>query len=46
MKAKSIKEKFIKDFGIRLAEKVEECAEKHANGINDQNRGSDPFKWA
>jgi hypothetical protein len=45
-KNKSIKEKFIKDFGIELANKVEECAEYHANGINSKNRGSDPFKWA
>lgn len=41
-----IEEKFVKDWGEELAQKVWECAYSHANGINDANKGSDPFKWA
>jgi hypothetical protein len=40
-----IREKFVKDWGEELANKIEEAANYHRNGINDQNIG-DPFKWA
>jgi len=47
-KVKSIKEKFIKKFGVELANKIEEAADTHSNDLffNMENKGSDPFKWA
>ncbi len=44
-KVKSIRDKFVKEFGEELAEKLEAAAECHRNGVNDGNKGSDPFKW-
>jgi len=41
----SVKEKFVRDWGEDLAQKVEEAANSHRNGVNDQKIG-DPFKWA
>lgn len=43
---KSIKSSFIKHFDKETAAIIEKCAEKHSNGVNSQNVGSDPFKWA
>lgn len=43
---KTIKTRFIKDFGEELAGKVEECAVGHSNEVNSRNKGEDPFKWA
>ena len=40
-----IREKFVKDWGEELAKKIEEAANCHRNGINDQNIG-EPFQWA
>lgn len=40
-----IRKKFVKRFGEKLAVKLEEATEFHGNGINDKNKGSDPFKW-
>jgi hypothetical protein len=45
MENNKIKEKFIKDWGEELANKIEEAANYHRNGVNDQEIG-DPFKWA
>jgi hypothetical protein len=42
---KSIREKFVNDFGEEFASKLECAADCHANGINSENKGSDPFKW-
>jgi hypothetical protein len=43
---KSIKELFITDFGEEEAGRIEKAAIGHGNGINDTNKGNDPFKWA
>lgn len=42
----SIRDKFVAVFGEDEAQRIEASACEHANGINDANRGSDPFKWA
>lgn len=42
---KTIRTKFEKEFGKELANSLESAAIQHANGINSDNRGSDPFKW-
>ncbi len=42
---RTIRTKFVKDFNEDLAEKLEAAAEKHSNGVNNKNKGSDPFKW-
>jgi len=42
----SIREAFADRFGEGEAAKIEAAAEMHANGVNDGNKGSDPFKWA
>lgn len=42
----SVREQFVEQFGEAEAAAVEAAAEEHAHGINDKNRGSDPFKWA
>lgn len=42
----SVKDDFIKRFGVKEAEAIERAAESHGNGINDRRRGDDPFKWA
>jgi hypothetical protein len=36
----------VAQFGEEEAAKIETVAEQHGNGINDQNRGSDHFRWA
>jgi hypothetical protein len=41
-----IREKFVKDFGEEQAQMIEQVANSHANGVNDRNKGKDPFKWA
>lgn len=41
-----IRDKFVAVFGEDEALCMEASAEEHANGINDANRGTDPFKWA
>lgn len=42
----SIREQFIKDFDEETADKIINAAKYHANGINNENIGSDEFKWA
>jgi hypothetical protein len=42
----TVRDGFVKRFGEENASAVERAAEKHCNGVNDQKRGSDPFKWA
>ncbi len=42
----SIRTAFEAKFGAEQAEAIFDAAEGHGNGINDANRGSDPFKWA
>ncbi len=42
----SVRADFVVCFGEEQAARIEAAAEEHANGINDVNRGSDPFKWA
>jgi hypothetical protein len=42
----SIREAFAEKFGEDQAQLIEAAAESHANGVNSENRGSDPFKWA
>lgn len=44
--ATGIRGKFVERFGEDQAVAIERAANEHANGINDENRGSDPFKWA
>ena len=45
---KSIREKFVKDFGEKQALKVEECSDSHLAylGFTRKNLGSDKFKGA
>jgi hypothetical protein len=42
----SVREKFVARFSESEALAIEAAADEHGNGINDQRRGSDPFKWA
>lgn len=42
---KSIRNKFIKDFSEDEAVALEAAAERHGNGVNNENTGSDKFKW-
>lgn len=42
---KTIRTKFVEDFGEDLAIKLESAAEKHSNEINNKDKGDDPFKW-
>ena len=42
----SVRDSFEQQFGVDLADRVVMAANEHANGVNDTNRGSDPFKWA
>lgn len=42
----SVRNSFVEQFSEREALLVEDAAESHGNGINDKNRGTDPFKWA
>ena len=41
----SVRESFANKFGEEQALAVEAAAEEHRNGLNDRNKGSDPFKW-
>ena len=40
------REKFVKAFNEQTAQKIEACASEHGNGVNNKNKGSDPFKNA
>lgn len=42
---KSVRESFVNFFGEDQAQKIEESAKSHKNGIHDEP-GSDPFRWA
>jgi hypothetical protein len=42
----TIRTAFTERFGEDQAAAIESAAEGHGNGINDGNRGTDPFKWA
>lgn len=42
----TIRTAFEKRFGVADAEAIWQAALRHANGINDGNKGDDPFKWA
>jgi hypothetical protein len=42
---RSVRNKFVKEFGEELAGKIEAAASEHDNEAHP-NRGSDPFKWA
>ena len=46
MKDGGIRKKFVKAFGEKQATFVEKAANYHANGINSECKGDDPFKWA
>ena len=46
MTQSTTRESFVEAFGEEQAAKFEAAAEYHRNGINDSNKGSDPFKWA
>ena len=41
----NIREKFVQKFGEELAQKIEEAANSHRNGVNDVDIG-DYFQWA
>lgn len=43
---KSIRGRFVRDFGETTAAKIEAAASGHSNGINSERKGDDPFKWA
>jgi hypothetical protein len=38
--------RFVERFGEEAAAIVEAAANGHSNGINSENTGSDPFRWA
>lgn len=42
----SIRKAFEERFGADQAEAIYTAAIEHSNGINNKNKGSDPFKWA
>lgn len=42
----SIRESFVERFGEEEALIMVSAAEEHANGVNDENKGSDSFRWA
>jgi hypothetical protein len=42
---KTIRDIFVKDFGEEEAQAFEQAAIEHSNGLNSNNKGSDPFKW-
>lgn len=42
----SVRESFVERFGEAEAAAMEAAADQHRNGVNDENLGSDPFKWA
>ena len=41
----SIREKFVEAFDEGLASHLEIAAHEHSNGVNSENKGSDPFRW-
>ncbi len=41
----SIRDNFVARFGEEEARRLEWAAAEHSNGINDQNKGLDTFKW-
>ena len=43
---KSVRAGFVKAFGEKEAAAVEAAANEHANGVNSERKGDDPFKWA
>ena len=42
----TIRKEFVKEFGENTARLIEACALEHSNGINNNDKGDDPFKWA
>ncbi len=42
----SVRDAFVAKFGEADASAIEAAADGHSNGINSENKGSDPFKWA
>lgn len=46
MTVASIRTAFAERFGEDQAQAIWDAAEGHGNGVNDANRGADPFKWA
>lgn len=44
--SESVRGSFVEQFGEDQAAALERAAEGHANGINSERRGDDPFKWA
>lgn len=41
----SVRSSFVEHFGEVEAASFEAAANEHGNGINDVNKGDDPFKW-
>lgn len=41
-----MRERFVAEFGEDAALAVERAANEHANGINSERKGADPFRWA
>lgn len=41
----SVRDSFVYRFGEEQAQRLEDAAQSHKNGVHD-NPGSDPFKWA
>lgn len=42
----SVRTSFVEHFGEDQAKALEHAAQEHGNGVNNQNLGEDPFKWA
>ena len=42
----SIRKAFVEKFGEHDAVVMERAAKEHANGVNSERLGSDPFSWA
>ncbi len=42
----TIRDRFTEKFSDDLATKIEDAANDHGNGVNNKNKGADPFKWA
>ena len=40
------REHFVRAFSEAEAVAIEGAAEEHGNGVNNANKGSNPFKWA
>ena len=41
-----IRDSFVKQFGEANAQAMENAAHGHENGVNSDNKGADPFRWA